>query len=131
MRREYLKILILCSSAEILDLLAKAIYSKYPSSRLFFAQKIGAAFTKFEQHHHDILILIPKEPVWDAAIISSMFLSLDRNCSILLISHSSSGKSISECIQLGVKDILNPPINEEHFLCKLAAIILLHTQRAL
>ena len=120
--------MIICSNAEMLDLLAKAIYLQYPASQLYFAQKIEVVFTKLEQHHPDIIILIPKEPDWDVTSLISKILSLECRCAIILILQNSNEKNVSEFIDLGVKDILTLPINLELLLCRLAGLICLHKQ---
>ena len=126
-----LKILTVCKDDETLELLAKAVCLKYPKSRLFFAKTVEECLQKHEQNQPDILILVLDDSVFEFVGLVSKVLLIYPHCSVLLISHYSSGESISRCVKLGVKDVLITPLNYELFLRKLAAIIMLHGDKTI
>lgn len=124
---ENLKILIACKKGDTLELLAKAVCSKYPNLRLFFATTTEECFHKQEQHRPDVLILVIDERVFELVSTVSSVLSIHPQCTVLVLSHYGSGESISKCVLLGVKDVLTLPLNYELFLCKLGALLTLHS----
>lgn len=123
MRRENCKILILCADGQMLDLIAKAICSKFPESKLSFSNNIEECVAKNEQNCPDIVVAIPKEPVWDVCNLIHRLKLSNYGCRILMASQYSSGQIVSDYMSEGVSDIIAMPINIDLLIKKITVMI--------
>lgn len=127
MSRDDNRILILCGDGQLLNSIAKAIFMQYPSWKLFFSHDIEECIAKFMQNVPNLVVAIPKEPIWDICMLVHRLRQMNKECAILVGSQYSNGKIISEYLVLGVNDIITMPVSLDLLLNKIAAMVCGHS----
>jgi DNA-binding response OmpR family regulator len=123
MSRDNYKILVLCGDVQLLNSIGKAVFLKFPVCKLFFSNTIAECIAKFQLNLPDIVVIIPKENIWDMCLLIHELMVISAQCQILLASQYTNGKIISEYLSRGVVDIITLPVNMDLLLTKITAII--------